>query len=435
MLAARDQENLTYAHQNAAASKPLNKGLAPKTPSNNTFNTMLKGRLNGNPGGKGDENATIAPKTSKATKNAFVTPLAPRDRAPLGAKTTNAKTKPFQTPAPLTVRPTPQKTALRSNASARRPKLKIHQPIEPTPSVLPDTATEDAAEAEEETSDVPSIEYCGPKIAELEDISSDEAEFYAQDFAALAGTRMFRGVNVLWEGDIGEDGMTAAQREKLEKLDREGQAQIDAMDRRCAERVENWKPWDEMSEEEREAEVRELSEVSKEGKLSSKDAARALSTPRFAAPTAAARARVSNTKGADAGAPARKNAHLPSGPLPAGRGNASTAASRSTIGYAKGRKVSSSLRDERKASGAAKATETVKADDNSKPAQGRWQNESAREKELDRLLLENLLEQQRKELESRDSDGMFNRSATEDNDLKDPFKDLFDEEYVLRWDD
>ena len=120
MLAARDQENLVYSHQAAGAAKPLNQGtrqFPPKTPGNKAPKTPLKLPLkdeNGNGGfaaGKDGfksarsnniENATMMTKKGGlGGGNAFVTPLATRTRAPLGMKTTNAKMKAFQTPAPI----------------------------------------------------------------------------------------------------------------------------------------------------------------------------------------------------------------------------------------------------------------------------------------------------------------------------------------------
>jgi hypothetical protein len=89
MLAARDQENLAYGHQAAAASKPLNQGvrtLQPKTPGNIYPKTPLKIPLNdenapaifgGKPGkGNGLENMmTGGKKGTTYDKNAFVTPV------------------------------------------------------------------------------------------------------------------------------------------------------------------------------------------------------------------------------------------------------------------------------------------------------------------------------------------------------------------------
>ena len=74
MLAARDQENLVHGHQAAAASKPLNRQLPPKTPGKQVPKTPFKIPLNdenaqGPLGGKG----TL--KTKGDGKNAFVTPM------------------------------------------------------------------------------------------------------------------------------------------------------------------------------------------------------------------------------------------------------------------------------------------------------------------------------------------------------------------------
>jgi hypothetical protein len=155
MLAARaDQENTVHAHQTAAAAKPLNhgiKGLAAKTPGNRAPKTPFKIPLN-------DENAAIQPgksvlktngkeKALTVKKDAFVTPAGesaglhtrrqdgrtknpsgPRTRAPLGAKTTNARGNAFQTPAPQSVQHSPEKSQLKTvSPRLRRAKVKIHQ--------------------------------------------------------------------------------------------------------------------------------------------------------------------------------------------------------------------------------------------------------------------------------------------------------------------
>lgn len=79
-IAVRDQENLTHAHQQAAAAKPLNqgiRGLAPKTPGNNGSKAGMFART-----GKRnqDENMFLGGgKTAKANKPAFVTPMGRRD--------------------------------------------------------------------------------------------------------------------------------------------------------------------------------------------------------------------------------------------------------------------------------------------------------------------------------------------------------------------
>ncbi|KAM0309127.1 hypothetical protein ACHAO8_009326 [Botrytis cinerea] len=140
MFAARDQENLIHGHQQVAASKPLNQGtrsLQPKTPGNKFPKTPLKVPLNdenapGGFAGKGSVLGTkgkgLGGKDATFDKNAFVTPVGPRNRAPLGMKTTNAKTKVFQTP----VGPAPEKDlekTVSKQTSARRPKHKVSEKV------------------------------------------------------------------------------------------------------------------------------------------------------------------------------------------------------------------------------------------------------------------------------------------------------------------
>jgi hypothetical protein len=93
MLAARDQENLVYAHQTNAAGKPLNSGIrglqsktpgqrAPKTPFKTSLNdenkpTIFEAQKTGlKIGGKGYENGLQPEKRDgKLNTNAFVTPM------------------------------------------------------------------------------------------------------------------------------------------------------------------------------------------------------------------------------------------------------------------------------------------------------------------------------------------------------------------------
>ena len=165
MLAARDQENLVHGYQAAAAAKPLNQGVrqgAPKTPGNKAPKTPFKVPLNdvnatfgvGKAGLKTVEksNAGFANKKDGPSEgNAFITPMAPRNRAPLGMKTTNAKAKAFQTPAPV-IEKQAEKSAPR-NASSRKAK--------PRTSHL-ETAKVDVL-ADKEDLEERDIEYMPPK--------------------------------------------------------------------------------------------------------------------------------------------------------------------------------------------------------------------------------------------------------------------------------
>lgn len=140
MLAIRDQENLTYTQQAAGAAKSLNQGtrqLPPKTPSNKAPKTPFKLPLkdeNGNGGlgagkdglrtaARNNENALAGKKGGFSGPNAFVTPVAPKNRAPLGMKTTNAKTKAFQTPAPIKESGREEKN--QKSVSARKAKPRV----------------------------------------------------------------------------------------------------------------------------------------------------------------------------------------------------------------------------------------------------------------------------------------------------------------------
>jgi len=156
MFATRDQENLIHGHQTTAAAKPLNqgvRGIAPKTPGPNGTSRVNFGNNQHTTRKpfKDDENTIFngGKKGNNTDKQTFITPLAPRERAPLGAKTVNAKGQGLKTPAPGL-----QKTQKRTT-SARKTRLRIHQPdpisVEPTTKSL---QVED---------NIPDIEYCPPQ--------------------------------------------------------------------------------------------------------------------------------------------------------------------------------------------------------------------------------------------------------------------------------
>lgn len=159
---------MVHAHQAAGAAKPLNQGLRqapPKTPGNKVPKTPFKLPLNdenGNGGagpfkgglrtiGKGNENAVTGKKGGLGVQNAFITPVAQKSRAPLGMKTTNAKAKGIQTPAP------PKDGGLgdknQKSVSARKPKPKVSHAEMTKIDVLGDTELEER-----------DIEYMPPKV-------------------------------------------------------------------------------------------------------------------------------------------------------------------------------------------------------------------------------------------------------------------------------
>jgi hypothetical protein len=167
MLAARDQENLVHANQAAGAAKSLNQGLRqapPKTPGNKVPKTPFKLPLNDENGkqgiapfngglksvGKGNENERKGKKGGLGNQNAFVTPVAQKNRAPLGMKTTNAKAKGIQTPAPPKDGGFGERN--QKSVSARKPKPKVSHAEMTKIDVLGDTELEER-----------DIEYMPPK--------------------------------------------------------------------------------------------------------------------------------------------------------------------------------------------------------------------------------------------------------------------------------
>ena len=194
MLGARDQENLVHAHQSAAAGKPLNhgvRGLQPKTPGNN-HKTPFRPTKN-------DENRVQILKGANTglDKNAFVTPVGPRTRAPLGAKTTNAKAQPFKTPAPKAQNVQPFKSVRQS--SARR-SLKSKITIAPSEPVQIDVLTRDNED------DLPEPEYAPPNPIDLPDPPMDIP--YNQDYPMLQGMNLMRGYGEVYGSPTDENGLS-----------------------------------------------------------------------------------------------------------------------------------------------------------------------------------------------------------------------------------
>lgn len=166
MFASRaNQENAIYEQQTAAAAKPLNqgvKGLAPKTPGakappKTPFKVPLNDENANFGGGKTEGKGGLFGdgKTGKVDKAAFVTPVGPKTRAPLGNKTTNVKAAHFQTPAP----PTQEKDlAKHTSPRLRRAKVKVHE-------AEPETVNNVGEERD--------IEYMAPREVPLPDHPDD----------------------------------------------------------------------------------------------------------------------------------------------------------------------------------------------------------------------------------------------------------------------
>lgn len=248
----------------------------------------------------------------------------PRNRAPLGAKTTNAKGKAFQTPAPLA---SSAKT-LKASPRLRRPKVKVHQP-------------EVDAESDD---DVPEIEYMPPKEVPLLDDMDDYIP-RDWDFSILSGPDAMRGITSAYHNPTEADGRTRGQREFEESLERDRKKRDEEFDRIFAAQMAK-----------DDAETRRYFGITLPKKEAAKptvkatglstmrarSAATALapadrSTPRFGASTAAARVPTGIVSG-------KKTSKTPvdSTATRHARNVSAVASSKSTIGYAQGRAVRSS---------------------------------------------------------------------------------------------
>jgi hypothetical protein len=221
MLATRDQENLVHAHQSAAAGKPLNqgvRGLQPKTPGN-SLKTPFRPAKN-------DENRNQTLKGAKTgvDKNAFVTPAGLRARAPLGAKTTNAKAQPFKTPAAKQQNVQPLKSV---RPSSGRRSLKSKITIAPSEPVEADILAGDE-------DDLPEPEYAPPNPIELPDPPLDIP--YNQDYPQLQGMNLMKGYGEVYGSPTDENGISLRlKREEEVKL------QFDRdMDKKILETLEGW---------------------------------------------------------------------------------------------------------------------------------------------------------------------------------------------------
>lgn len=353
-LAANDQENAARHLHAGPAGKSLNAGpkaFGAKTPGNKAPKTPFKIPLNDEnapnkagksvlkANGKGNENALFtARKGGKLDDSAFVTPagmckpafarisgltcLGPRTRAPLGMKTTNAKSRAFQTPAPLSSTKT-QKVSPR----LRRPKVKVHQP-----------------EFEHESNDdIPEIEYMAPKDVPLED---DMGDYLPKDWTIprISDDAMRRSIWEAHHNPVEDDGRTRKQREFEEEVQRERKQRDAEFDKVFAAQMAK----DDAEarrylgiEKPEQGSVKSLANVAPARKattglstMKSRSAAAAFSTAiksSVAVPSESAKPRAPSRL-----ALGKKTAKPPAEPS-AARKAAAVASSKSTIGYAQGR--------------------------------------------------------------------------------------------------
>lgn len=381
MFAARDQENLVHGHHQAAAAKPLNqstRSLQPKTPGAKYPKTPLKIPLNDENApagfggksvkGKGLEGLTVK-KGATFDKNAFVTPMGtrlpspnvnrifnlteagPRTRAPLGMKTTNAKAKAFQTPSG----PAPaqdkdlDKTAPKQQTSARRPKKLIH-----ADSVKLEVHGDESPLADRD------VEYCPPRPADLPYESTDFPD-NCLDYSVLKPGNLMKGIHKNYRQQVDENGMSRMEREADEAYQRSAtktdEQILKMMDEEWTvgdvpetfRHIRNKKPT--ILPDTKPSVRRPLTDVKKPiiqsrgpGTLTSRNAASALSASLKPVPLQQ-KAVIKKPAPKPSFLSRPKPTPIPSVPSNAStmRAAAASAASRSTIGYTKGRSASGIL--------------------------------------------------------------------------------------------
>ena len=252
----------------------------------------------------------------------FVT--GPKTRAPLGLKTTNAKTKAFQTPAP------PLGTIKANRPSTgRKSKLIIAQSESVESDVL-------SVEAEE---DVPDIEYMPPNPIPLPDPPEDIE--YDDTYPQFKGDNLYRGWTELHREEVGEDGLTDSQRSEEEK----GKNLDKRFEDMCFEEMAKGEDADLGTLHDR---FRKMMASDKQPRsanpstIKARGAAAALSRPKtsnLSKPTAASAAKAKTPTSLAV----PKNKPLQASIHGAARHAAAVTSSNTSMGYAKGRNVSRAL--------------------------------------------------------------------------------------------
>lgn len=344
-----------HSHQTTAAAK--NQGLRqlqPKTPGARVPKTPFRVPLN-------DENDPLAfgkqtvkgnggrnENTLKPAKDSLVTPMGPRNRAPLGNKTTNAKAKALQTPAGKegVLKP---KTNGKSSTTQKVKKA--------APEVKPPKHEIISKPQEEE---VPDVEYAPPKPKDLPDEPDDI--IYDTTFPQFQPQNIARGwEKVYYHGPVGEDGLTERERKFKEDsiafdkmVDEMIQNEVDNMTLAGVNVREDpdMPCWEEMQQQ-RQKPAKETEKKSLTRNIptvKSRDAAAALAQTSTTTRARATSAKTTSTKSLTA--PKTRKASSLLNPkkkspdpadYPPSRHATAAASSHTTVGYAKGRSVSSML--------------------------------------------------------------------------------------------
>ncbi|KAI9781947.1 MAG: hypothetical protein M1839_005540 [Geoglossum umbratile] len=244
MLAVRDQENLVHSRQTAAASKPLNQGtkhVAPKTPGARAPKTPFKVPLNdenmaGRGGGKSvmrtvnRVNENLMAGGMAGDKTAFITPLGPRNRAPLGLKTTNAKAKAFQTPLNHGGDDGVEKTRATEKQQQQSATTRGTKPA----SSYTENNKLEVHDEKWDKNNEREIEYMPPRPKELPDYPED---FPADmDYSQLQGQNLTRGWFQRYCNPIDDEGVSLAERQ-WDKQQKKADRKVDELMERVIEEM------------------------------------------------------------------------------------------------------------------------------------------------------------------------------------------------------
>ncbi|EFE30739.1 uncharacterized protein ARB_02438 [Trichophyton benhamiae CBS 112371] len=338
-IRGQGQENLVNAHQTAAASKPLNQGvrhLLPKTPGKLPPKTPFRLPLH-------DENRPLTfGKGLGAGIGKSVVLKGQDENAALQGKGKGADKKALATPAG-TIK---QRSAKRGSTR----KVKKAAP-------LPEQATQEKTVTVEEEEPEREIEYMPPKPKPLPD--DDGYITYDTTFPHFKGNNFARGWEKLYEDtSVGEDGLTAKQREEKElddaynkhieeliqaQIDSIGTLELDGEGDDAKAEAEESRPVSRATTKSQRSERTVSTLRSKSAAqalaMDPKESVRTRSSARLAA-KAAAKAATATT----ATTTKQKKTTEPTNPSSM-RHTAAVASSRSTLGYSKGREALAALRE------------------------------------------------------------------------------------------
>lgn len=267
--------------------------------------------------------------------------IGPRTRAPLGVKTTNAKARAFQTPAPLQPRIKPEKTLKKASTARRSVKSKIRV-------ALSEPVETDLLSKEPE-SDVPDVEYCPPPPIGLPDPPEDIT--YDDNFPYLRGNNLCSGYSEVYDIPRDKHGVSIQERKEEEAYVRKVHEMEDQI------REEMKQPWPREEEDDIVDQMiaagpdKMVQQSSNVDTITARRAVFALSSqPQTRLPSVTVRETASSMQKKKANSSTREARKMPLQPTNPSvmRHNAAVAASKTTLGYSKGRSVLSSMPEKNK---------------------------------------------------------------------------------------